>query len=203
MTHTEPVFDVLPLHRTANLVGKRRGAVVEQGEDFCEGVVGRHGSSAANLFATVDAKYVARKSGKVVCVKKTLGDQVRDYMTKEGLNTTQMAERVKTSRQNIANVLGGAERPKCLPKLAAVMDTTVDALMAGTYVYGAKIVHFSQRGSDQAWPFERLPKAVWNGLSERQKGAIEDAALQKLREFADDAVLHGPAQRKPGRMGKR
>jgi len=34
-----------------------------------------------------------------------------------------------------------------------------------------------------AWPFERLSSVQWASLSERERGAIEDVAMAKLREI--------------------
>lgn len=103
-------------------------------------------------------------------------------MQREGLNLADMAARVQTSRQNITNVLHGAERPKCLPDLARVMNTTVDVLMAGQYHYDTPMPS-GGKAQRAAWPFERLTQHAWERLSERQKGAIEDAAVLKLREI--------------------
>ncbi len=42
------------------------------------------------------------------------------------------------------------------------------------------------------WPFERITAEQWAALSARQQGAIEDAAVQKLRELGAEAKDDAP-----------
>lgn len=46
--------------------------------------------------------------------------------------------------------------------------------------------------SVQAWPFERITPEQWAKLTARQQGAIEDAAVQKLRDVARPDEDEGP-----------
>ena len=153
------------------------------------------------MFATVDAKNYARKCGKLLCVKQTLGEQVQAYMTGEGITVTEMAARVGTSRQNISNVLDGAQRPKCLPDLARVMKTSVDALMAGKYVYGKLPTEGPLRVEEPtpSWPFKRLAPEEWERLGDLRH-VVEDAAVTKARQLLQelDAVAP-PGKNRKGR----
>ncbi len=42
-----------------------------------------------------------------------------------------------------------------------------------------------------AWPFERISRAAWAKLTERQRGVIEDAAVKKLRELQAERGASG------------
>lgn len=187
MADTEPILDVLPLDAATDGSSQRCRAVAEFSEDLGKCFCGCHDGLDANLFATVDAKYVARKCGKLFCVKRSLGEQVQDYMTREALTPTAMASLVRTTRQNINNVLAGAERPKCLPDLARVLGTTVDTLMAGRYVYGSKKSHAGAMepqaryaNPSPAWPFTRLTPDEWQRLGDLRH-VVEDVAVTKAR----------------------
>jgi transcriptional regulator with XRE-family HTH domain len=62
---------------------------------------------------------------------KTLGDQAKAFRGAKGWTTRQLAEAVGTSRQNIESLEASGNRiPKYLGKLADVMDTTVDDMLA-------------------------------------------------------------------------
>lgn len=63
---------------------------------------------------------------------KTLGQRVRDHRESLGLNPSDYARLVGTSRQNINNVEAGeATQPRYIGKLAKAMGVTVDALLTG------------------------------------------------------------------------
>ena len=93
------------------------------------------------MFASLKANNIARKPGKMICVK-TLADQVREFMSREGIKSTAAMARLipTTSRQSLSNMLkGDINHPTTyMPELAAVMRTTVDVLLAGAYVWTPK-----------------------------------------------------------------
>jgi hypothetical protein len=64
----------------------------------------------------------------------------------------------------------------------------------------------SKSGGPSRWPFERLSYDAWHLLSERERGAIEEAALVKLKEIraekAQRALWEGGGE-EPGGSGKR
>lgn len=123
-------------------------------------------------------------------------------MTREKLTPTAMAGRVGTTRQNINNVLAGAERPKCLPDLARVMGTTVDTLMAGRYVYGSgtglSVVRETQAQygvSSAPWPFQRLTPKEWEQLGDLRH-VVEDVAVTKARQLLAELASSAPSQKR-------
>lgn len=90
-------------------------------------------------------------------------------MVAQGLTPTAMARLVGTSRQNISNILDGTSRlPKCLPGLARVMGTTEGALLSGGRVTLAP------------WPFAWITPAAWAALTDRERGAAEQAAIDAV-----------------------
>lgn len=51
------------------------------------------------------------------------------------------------------------------------------------------------------WPFERITPKQWAQLTPRQQGAIEDAAVQKLRELA--APIEAPVFSRPAASSRK
>lgn len=62
--------------------------------------------------------------------------------------------------------------------IAAVLGVAPAAFMHGVAEDAAKAA------TAEPWPFERITPQQWAKLTARQQGAIEDAAVQKLRDVA-------------------
>ena len=63
---------------------------------------------------------------------KSLAARVKEHRQSLGMNPSEYARHVGTSRQNINNVEAGeAEQPRYIGKLAKAMGTTVDELLSG------------------------------------------------------------------------
>lgn len=107
---------------------------------------------------------------------KTLADQVREFLEREGITATEMARRCGVSRQNVDNVLKGTARIKWLPQLADAMGTTVDALLTGK-----PASRFVVRGSP--WPLEFLTREHWARLTPAQRAVVDHAALKAAEQF--------------------
>lgn len=106
---------------------------------------------------------------------KPLSEQLRAFMAAHGLNPTQMAGRVGTSRQNINNILDGTSKlPKCLPGLARAMGTTEGALLAG-----------GEPTTVAPWPFAWITPQAWAELTDRERGAAEQAAMTAVRSVLE------------------
>ena len=61
---------------------------------------------------------------------KTLGEQAKEFRESKGWNSTQMANAVGTSRQNIESLEGAGNRiPKYLGDLAKAMGRSVDDML--------------------------------------------------------------------------
>jgi plasmid maintenance system antidote protein VapI len=66
-------------------------------------------------------------------MKRSIGEQVADYMEDHGLSARAMAELVHTSRQNIEGVTKHGRFPRdYIDRLANVMGVSIDSLIAGT-----------------------------------------------------------------------
>ena len=187
-----PMLHVLPLDIAADSPGKLRGTALEHIEGFTKGFGRGHGASGgANLFATVNAKSVARKSGKLLCMK-SLGTQVQDFMTREALTAPALARLVPCSRQNIENLVNDKVRnPKHLPGVARVMRTTVEVLLAGLYVYGPAGVPSAQQAPVDAapWPLDPfITRERWAQLGEAERVAVAWEASKAVRLMTDNTL---------------
>lgn len=125
------------------------------------------------------ANFFARKPGSIGAVK-TLADQVREFIEREGITATELARRCGVSRQNVDNVLKGTKRIKWLPELAAVMKTSTDALLTGKPAPPRFVV------SGSTWPFEFLTRDAWASLTPAQRAVVDHAAAKASAEFRRD-----------------
>ena len=67
-------------------------------------------------------------------MKKTIGEQVAQYMADHGLKAAAMAQRAGTSRQNIEGLVKRDRYPRdYIDRLAAAMGISIDDLHAGKY----------------------------------------------------------------------
>jgi hypothetical protein len=67
-------------------------------------------------------------------MKRTIGEQVAQYMEDHGLKAGDMAKLVGTSRQNIEGLIKRSRFPRdYIERLASVMELSIDALIAGEY----------------------------------------------------------------------
>ena len=124
---------------------------------------------------------------------KSLGEQVADFMAQEGISSGAMGVLVGTSRQNIENLVAGAVgNPRYLRRLAEVMRTSADVLLDGLYVYvppGAEPQSASAPG--MPWPLRRWTPEQWAAIDPYDRGAMEDAAMAKLRELEAERQQSG------------
>lgn len=68
-------------------------------------------------------------------MKKTIGEQVAEYMTARNIKAGEMARRAHTSRQNIEGLIKRNRFPReYLSGLAEAMGVSADVLLAGAYV---------------------------------------------------------------------
>lgn len=67
-------------------------------------------------------------------MKRTIGEQVAQYMADHGLKAAAMAQRAGTSRQNIEGLVKRDRYPRdYIDRLAAAMGISIDDLHAGNY----------------------------------------------------------------------
>lgn len=67
-------------------------------------------------------------------MKKTIGEQVAQFMADQGISSAEMARRSKTSRQNIEGLIKRKRFPRgYIDTLSAAMGVSIDTLIAGKY----------------------------------------------------------------------
>lgn len=72
------------------------------------------------------------KCKSMTAVKRSIGEQVKEFRLFKGWNTSQMAKAVGTSRQNIEMLESNPERtPRYMKSVAKCMGVTVDELLGG------------------------------------------------------------------------
>jgi hypothetical protein len=92
---------------------------------------GSRASPAANFFANYSANYIARKHGKIICVK-TLGDVVKEWLQASALKSDDLARMVRSGaktapgrrckRQHIDQLIEAGDRmPRYLADLERAM----------------------------------------------------------------------------------
>lgn len=73
-------------------------------------------------------------TAKSFAMKRTIGEQVAQYMEDHGLKAGAMAKLVGTSRQNIEGLIKRNRFPRdYIERLASVMELSIDSLIAGEY----------------------------------------------------------------------
>jgi transcriptional regulator with XRE-family HTH domain len=134
------------------------------------------------------AKFFARNPGSIGAVK-TLADQVREFIEREGITATELARRCGVSRQNVDNVLkGSVKRVSWIAALAEAMHTTTDALLTGKPAAPRLVV----RGA--SWPFEFLTREAWAELTPSQQAVVDHAAAKAAAEFKRGGDADGKRQ---------
>lgn len=123
------------------------------------------------------ANFFARNPGSMSAVK-TLADQVREFIEREGITATELSRRCGVSRQNVDNVLKGAVKaPHWIASLAKAMRTTADALLTGEPAPPRLVV------KPAAWPFEFLSREAWAALTPAERAVVDHAAARAAAEF--------------------
>ena len=100
-------------------------------------------------------------------VSKRLTAHLRDKPAEALAPQLWLAKQIDVSKQAVTNWVARGEVPadKWLA-IARVLHCGLDELL------GLEPL--------KSWPFETVPKAQWDALSERQKGAVEAAALEAI-----------------------
>lgn len=132
---------------------------------------------------------------------KSIGDQVKDFMTVRALNSTAMAELVtrtglakrKVNRQDIDNLTrGDVELPKYINALAKAMGVAVGCLT------GAE-----SADSADHWPFPDIDRSRFSALSLRQQIEIQGVVRERIEKFESppSQAAHGQ-ERAPSAEGR-
>lgn len=123
-------------------------------------------------------------------MKRSVGEQVKAFREAQGWSVARMAREAKTTRQNIEHLEARpALQPRYIDRLARVMGTSVETLLAGRYEVnrgaldaslgsprveargGPSLLEFSPEALQLAALFDRLPGDIvlrakaWNAAS--------------------------------------
>jgi transcriptional regulator with XRE-family HTH domain len=98
-----------------------------------------------------------------------------------GLSQQDVADAAGVKQSTIGNIEAGIrKRPRELLRIAGALGVRAAWLQTGEE---------PMKGADtpppmsMEWPFELLTREQWNALSERQRGAVEAAAVAALRDL--------------------
>lgn len=81
--------------------------------------------------------------------------------------------------------------------LSHLIEYFSDVVGAGHWGLSDELSHSAVMDSSASWPFVRITSRQWLSLSERQRGAIEDAAVAKLKELRSERAGLGGANTPP------
>jgi transcriptional regulator with XRE-family HTH domain len=103
----------------------------------------------------------------------TLAERLKSARKAAGLSQEDLAKSAGIAQSTIGNIEAGTrKRPREVVALATVLNVAPHWLVTGD---GSMVVGESPVRAE--WPFEFISRAQWHGLTERERGAVEAAAL--------------------------
>lgn len=157
------MLDMLANYHPSDRGRELGGTAVEKLDSFLNGGFRfGHGSDVQSCLHSTCKQVGVQGAQNYLHMKTTLGQQVQDFRKARGWKAADLAREVGTSRQNIESLEGAGNRiPKYLGKLAQVMGTTVDAMLAQAGLHestAAPAPQLSAEIADLAAALDALPK---------------------------------------------
>lgn len=114
-----------------------------------------------------------------IVTPRTIGERMALARNLLELTQQELAHRAGVSQGTVGNIESNARRaPRDLLRFARVLGVSPDWLSTGAGpMKGAT--------AEPAWPFELLSRDQWEALSERQRGAVEAAAVRAANDIAN------------------
>jgi len=113
---------------------------------------------------------------------KTLGEQAKAFRDSKSWNSTQMAEHVGTSRQNIESLeLHGNRIPKYIGKLALAMGRSVDDMLVEAEL-APKELTLKSKPRWREWPLKMVSRERFEVLDETEQGFVQAEMLRAIKE---------------------
>lgn len=118
------------------------------------------------------------------------GARMREAREAIGLSQSMVAEKLGISQGTLSELERTAKGTSHIVAFASLYDVSPEWLATGEGLMSTKV---TSMGKWTKWPFELISRERWERLTERQKGAVEDAALAKLNEIEASAQRSAPA----------
>lgn len=108
------------------------------------------------------------------------GQRMFDARTAAGLSQPQVCKELRISQGTLSEAERTAGGSSHAVRFAALYRVRPEWLANGK---GPMKTEAAEHSAERAWPFERITGAQWASMSERERGALEDAAVAKWREL--------------------
>ena len=187
------MLDVLTQDTITQSRGRFGGAPIEEINESLDG---------GNLgHATPFMQTYLQHTCKLACAQapqdkgmKTLGDQAKAFREARGWNTTEMANAIGTTRQNIESLEERGNRlPKYIGDLALLMGKSVDDMLIQAGLAKSALLQ-GRKTKGSPWPFKLVKQDQYDLLDDLEKGAVQQEMQRHI-----EALL---SQRRSSRPGK-
>lgn len=124
-------------------------------------------------------------AGDTSCVDETwirIRDEIARRPGQKGREATWLAEKIGGTIQQVNNWKDRGVPSKALPDIAAALGWSVDTVLG------------NEPPPADPWPFESVPRARFDKLTERQKGMLERDMLDALERI--EAASSAPSEKR-------
>lgn len=125
---------------------------------------------------------------------------MHEARTDAGLSQTAVCKALGISQSTLSDAERVASGSSLTVRFAQLYGVSAQWLADGV---GDKRATGAAYKAEEGWPFYRITKDQWNCLNERDRGALEDAAVAKLKELRAEqeqpTAPGGPRQKRQAR----
>lgn len=132
---------------------------------------------------------VIRRCGAIGAVK-TIALRLAWARSQLKISQEQVAVRAGVKQGTIGNIENGLrQKPREVVAIAKAVGVRPEWLSSGK----GPVYPNSAPDDAEPWPFERIDPSRWGALKEREKGAVEAAALKVVLEIEATRISAGPS----------
>lgn len=124
--------------------------------------------------------------------RSPFGVRMREAREAAGLSQTAVAKKLEISQGTLSELERTSQGSSLVVAFAHLYGVSPDWLATGEGQMSTKVMSMSKWTK---WPWELISRERWERLSERQKGAVEAAALEKLVEIERERAHVAPQRR--------